>query len=63
KVTSVEKNAAYVFAKIVANPAAGVENHRYVMVLPAPAAGPARPEARADEARKPAKERSPRGRR
>src|SRR5689334_4951768 len=32
QVTSVEKNAAYVFAKIVAKPAAGVESHRYVMI-------------------------------
>jgi len=63
QVTSVEKNAAYVFAKIVAKPAAGVENHRYVMVLPAPPAGPPRPETRADEAKKPGKERTPRGRR
>ena len=49
QVTTVEKNAAYMFAKIVAKPAAGVENHRYVMVLPAPAAGPPRPEAKPDE--------------
>ena len=28
----------YVFAKISAKPAAGVDNHRYVMVLPLPAA-------------------------
>lgn len=63
QVTSVEKNAAYMFAKILAKPAAGVENHRYVMVLPAPAAGPPRPEVKADEGRKPAKERLPRGRR
>lgn len=62
KVASVEKNAAYVFAKIMAKPAAGVENHRYVMVLPAPAAGPPRPEAKGEE-RKPGKERPPRGRR
>jgi rod shape-determining protein MreC len=46
QVTSVEKNAALVFAKIVARPAAGVENHRYVMVLPLPAPRPPRPEAR-----------------
>jgi rod shape-determining protein MreC len=63
QVTTVEKNAAYMFAKIVARPAAGVENHRYVMMLPAPAAGPPRPEARADEGKRPAKERPPRGRR
>ncbi len=48
QVTSVEKNAAYVFAKIVAKPAAGVESHRYVMVLPIPAMGAARPEPKAD---------------
>ncbi len=48
-VTSVEKNAAYVFAKVVARPAAGVDNHRYVMVLPLPAAGAARPDQKADE--------------
>jgi len=48
-VTSVEKNAAYVFAKIVAKPAAGVENHRYVMVLPIPQAGAAPPESRAQD--------------
>ena len=36
QVTSVEKNAAFVFAKIVAKPAAGVDNHRFVMVLPTP---------------------------
>ncbi|MGE5615612.1 MAG: rod shape-determining protein MreC, partial [Bacillota bacterium] len=56
QVTSVEKNAAYVFAKISAKPAAGVENHRYVMILSAPPAAPPRPETRSDE-RKPAKER------
>ena len=48
-VTSVEKNAAYVFAKVVARPAAGVDNHRYVMVLPLPAMVAPRPEQRADE--------------
>ena len=58
-VTSVEKNAAYVFAKVVARPAAGVDNHRYVMVLPLPAPGAARPDAKADETpRKSAKDRT-----
>jgi rod shape-determining protein MreC len=52
QVTSVEKNAAYVFAKIAAKPAAGVENHRFVMVLPLPPAGAPRPETRAAEERK-----------
>ena len=62
-VTSVEKNAAYVFAKVVARPSAGVENYRYVMVLPLPPAGAARPDAKGDETpRKPGKDRG-RGRR
>jgi len=57
-VTSVEKNAAYVFAKVVARPAAGVDNHRYVMVLPLPPLVAPRPETKADEApRKGAKDR------
>jgi rod shape-determining protein MreC len=51
RVSSVEKNAAYVFAKITAKPAAGVENHRFVMILPSPASAPPRPEAK--EERKP----------
>jgi len=52
------------FAKIVAKPSAGVENHRYVMVLPAPAPGPPRPEAKPDEReRKSPKDRTQRGRR
>ena len=57
EVTSVEKNAAYVFAKIAAKPAAGVQNHRYVLVLPAPPATQPRPEAKAEEP-KPAKPRA-----
>lgn len=57
-VTSVEKNAAYVFAKIIAKPAAGVDNHRYVMVLPVAAASAPRPETKAEgEPRKTGKER------
>ena len=35
RVTAVEKNAAYVFAKITAKPAAGVDNHRFVRILTA----------------------------
>jgi rod shape-determining protein MreC len=62
KVASVEKNAAYMFARIVARPAAAVDNYRYVMLLPlAPA--PPRPETREEEARKPAKGSGPRQRR
>jgi len=61
QVTSVEKNAAYVFAKIVAKPSAGVESHRYVMILPIPQAAAAPPETKAQET-KPGKGR-PGGRR
>jgi rod shape-determining protein MreC len=49
EVTSVQKNAAYVFAKISAKPAAGVDNHRYVMVLPLSAPAVARPDTKAEE--------------
>lgn len=59
EVTSVQKNAAYVFAKISAKPAAGVDNHRYVMVLPLPAASVARPDTKAEETpRKSARDRT-----
>jgi rod shape-determining protein MreC len=57
EVTSVEKNSAYVFARIAAKPAAGVQNHRYVLVLPAPAATQPRPETKAEEL-KPARPRA-----
>ena len=62
QVTSVEKTAAYVFAKIVARPAAGVDNYRYVMLVSAPPAAAARPEAK-EEPRKPAKDRPSRPKR
>jgi rod shape-determining protein MreC len=52
QVTSVEKNAAYVFAKVAAKPAAGVESHRYVMVLALPPSAAPRPETKAEEPRK-----------
>ena len=48
-VTHVDKNPSFVFARIVAKPAAGVENHRYVLVLPPPAAAPPRPETKGEE--------------
>jgi len=52
QVTAVDRNAGYVFAKITAKPAAGVDMHRFVMVLTAPPRDvPARPEARGDERR------------
>lgn len=57
QVTAVDKNAGYVFAKITAKPAAGVDNHRFVMVLTAPPReSAARPETKGDE-RRAAKER------
>jgi rod shape-determining protein MreC len=62
KVSSVEKNAAYMFARIVAYPAAAVDHYRYVMLLPLAPAQP-RPETLEEEARKPAKERPPKARR
>jgi rod shape-determining protein MreC len=59
QVTSVEKNAALPFTKIAAKPLAGVENHRFVLVLPSPPAAVPRPEAKpGDEARKPGRERN-----
>ena len=48
RVTSVDRSGAYVFAKITAKPAAGVENHRFVLVLALPPSAPPRPEARED---------------
>jgi hypothetical protein len=56
-VTRVEKNPARVFARIDARPAAGVENHRYVMLLPLPSGAAQRPEAKAEE-KKPARDRA-----
>ena len=57
QVTQVDKSAALNFAKIVARPAAGVENHRFVMLLPLPPSGAPRPETRATEERKAGKDR------
>lgn len=59
EVTSVEKNANYVFAKISAKPSAGVDYYRYVMLLPLPAASAAPPQPKAEETpRKSAKDRA-----
>jgi rod shape-determining protein MreC len=49
KVTAVERNTAYAFMKITAQPAAGVANHRFVMVLPTQVAAPPRPEPLKEE--------------
>jgi rod shape-determining protein MreC len=58
QVTSVEKNAAYAFAKIIAKPAGGVDNYRYVMLVPTSEPVAARPEPREEPARKGGKDRS-----
>ncbi len=57
-ITSVEKNAAFQFARIIGKPASGVDSHRFVMVLNNPAAGtyPV-PDVGAEE-RKPGRERT-----
>ena len=62
RVSSVEKNAAYAFARIAAHPTAAVDNYRYVLLLPL-APPPPRPETLEEEAHKPAKGRPPRARR
>ena len=49
RVAAADKNPARVFAKIDARPAAGVENHRYVMLLQLPAGAAARPEPKVEE--------------
>jgi rod shape-determining protein MreC len=57
----IERDAAYAFARIECQPAAGVENGRYVLVLAAP--GHAQPypvEAGAEPAKRPGKTRKPR---
>ena len=51
-ITGVEKSAASMFARITARPAAGVENHRFVMVLANPAPQLPPPETKAEEPRK-----------
>jgi rod shape-determining protein MreC len=59
EVTSVQKDAARVFAKISAKPAAGVDYHRYVMMLPLPPASAPPPETKSDDTpRKSAKDRT-----
>jgi rod shape-determining protein MreC len=56
RVTAVEKNAAYVFARITALPAAGVDHHRFVRILTSSRpARPAPPESRPEERRAPAR--------
>jgi rod shape-determining protein MreC len=59
EVTSVQKDAARVFAKISAKPAAGVDYHRYVMLLPLSPASAPPPDSKADDTpRKTARDRT-----
>lgn len=58
QVTSVEKKAAYMFAKIVARPVAGVDSYRYVMILRPSVPAIPRPETREEEKAKPAKDKA-----
>lgn len=56
RVAAVEKNAAYVFARITALPAAGVDHHRFVRILTSPRpALPEPPASRPEERRAPAR--------
>lgn len=57
RVTAVEKKAAYVFARITARPAAGVDNHRFVRILTA--ARPEPPPPPRSEEKRSARERAP----
>ena len=59
EVTSVQKDAARVFAKISAKPAAGVDYHRYVMMLSlSPASAPPHDAKADDSPRKTARDRT-----
>jgi rod shape-determining protein MreC len=61
-VARIERDAAYAFARIVCQPAAGVDGGRYVLVLASEprSAGPMSEEAGAERDRRPAKIRKPR---
>ena len=60
-VARIERDAAYTFARIVCQPAAGVESGRYVLVLKSEARpGPPPEEAGAGREKKPGKTRKPR---
>jgi rod shape-determining protein MreC len=49
QITGVQKDPARNFAKISARPAAGVDNYRYVMMLPVVASAPPRPEVKGED--------------
>lgn len=57
RVTAVEKNTTYVFAKITARPAAGVDNHRFVRILTAQRPALATPPEALPDDKRPARER------
>ena len=62
RVTTADKNAAYSFARIAAQPAAGMSNYRYVMLVPSHVPSAPRPESKAADERKGGKDRPRRGR-
>ena len=62
-VTRIERDAAQSFARIVCEPAAGVDRHRFVLVLANQVKQPPYPEAAEGEAKRPGKTRRTRARR
>ena len=60
QVTSVERNASFLFAKILCKPLAGVNNHTQVLIVHSQQALPERP-ADEDKPARPAAKRSKRG--
>jgi rod shape-determining protein MreC len=61
QVSNVERNAAYLFARIICKPLAGVNNHRQVLVVHADQALPERPAEQPEKADKPAPKKGRRG--
>lgn len=61
-VTRIERDAAQSFARIVCEPAAGVDRHRFVLVLANQVKQPPYPEVAETPGKRPGKTRKPRGR-
>ena len=61
QVVNVERNAAYLFARIICKPLAGVNNHKQVLVVHAEQALPERPPETPQKAEKPASKKGRRG--
>jgi rod shape-determining protein MreC len=61
QVVNVERNAAYLFARILCKPLAGVNNHKQVLVVHAEQALPERPAETPEKAEKPASKKGRRG--